>query len=82
MYKIQTPGIVEGPLIESLTGVGVGVGVGVGIGVGDIVGVGDTLALGDGVALGAAVLTADELEVAVVDAVVDEAFVLTTCGLV
>jgi hypothetical protein len=75
MYKIQTPGIVEGPLIESLTGVDVGVGVGVGIGVGD------ALALGDGVTLGAAVLTADELEVAVVDAVVDEAFVLTTCGL-
>ena len=75
MYKIQTPGIVEGPLIESLTGVGGGVGVGVGIGVGD------ALALGDGVTLGAAVLTADELEVAVVDAVVDEAFVLTTCGL-
>jgi len=45
------------------------------------IGVGDALALGDGVTLGAAVLTADELEVAVVDAVVDEAFVLTTCGL-
>ncbi len=75
MYKIQTPGIVEGPLIESLTGVGVGVGVGVG----DIVGVGDTLALGDGVTVA---LTADELEVAVVDAVVDVVFEFTTCGLV
>ncbi len=41
--------------------------------------VGDALALGDGVTLA---LTADELEVAVVDAVVDEVFEFTTCGLV
>lgn len=46
---------------------------------GDAVGVGDALALGDGETLA---LTADELEVVVVDAVVDEVFELTTCGLV
>ena len=49
------------------------------VGVGDVVGVGDALALGDGKTLA---LTADELDVVVVDAVVDEVFELATCGLV
>ena len=49
----------------------------VGDAVGDAVAVGDALALGDGVALEAA----DELDVVVDDAVVDELLVLTTCGL-
>ena len=50
---------------------------------GDAVGVGVALALGDGVTL-EAVLTADELDFVVAEAVVDEVFELelATCGLV
>jgi hypothetical protein len=54
--------------------VGDAVGVGDALALGDAVGVGDALALGDGVAL----VTADDVVVAVVDVV----FVLATCGLV